>query len=190
MPNPTANVIYELRVTLQGINPPIWRTAQVPSNITLYRLHNILQIVMGWTNSHLHQFEKDGHLFGRPEDFESDEPQPTDDKKARLAAVLLNVGDRIIYKYDFGDCWQHDIILERILPNSQHTELPICLSGERHCPPEDVGGVSGYEDFLEAIFDPTHEDPQPMLEWIGERFQPEEFDSRRINAQLARKSRR
>ena len=181
--------LYELRVGLQEIKPPIWRTFRVPGNIKLFQLHNVLQVIMGWTNSHLHQFEKDGKVYGRPADFERDESPPTDDKKAKLEGVLQKVGDLMVYTYDFGDYWQHDVVLERILFSDQPNKPPVCLDGARHCPPEDVGGVSGYENFLEAIFDSSHEEHQGMLEWAGGYFQPEEFDAAEINATLAGKRR-
>ena len=140
---------------------------------------------MGWNNGHLHLFEKDGISYCRPAHFEPDEVPPIDERKTSLQNVLREVGEQMVYRYDFGDNWEHDIVLEEILASESATEIPICLDGARHSPPEDVGGVSGYEGFLEAIFDPNHEDYQQMLEWAGGRFQPEEFDMQRVNAILA-----
>jgi hypothetical protein len=176
---------YQIKVTLRGIEPPIWRRLRVPGSIRLVRLHEVLQIAMGWSNSHLHLFEKDGVHYCRPSDFDPDEVPPIDESKTSLQSVLREVGEQMVYQYDFGDNWEHDVELEKILTSAGATDSPICLDGARHCPPEDVGGVTGYEEFLEAIFDPTHEDCQQMLEWAGGRFQPEEFDLQAVNAALA-----
>ena len=180
-----SDLTYQIKVTLRGIKPPIWRRLRVPGSIRLVRLHEVLQIAMGWSNSHLHLFEKDGIYYCRPDHFETDEVPPIDESKTSLQNVLREVGQQMVYQYDFGDNWEHDVVLEEILASESATELPICLDGARHCPPEDVGGVSGYEGFLEAIFDPSHEDYQQMLEWAGGRFQPEDFDLQSVNALLA-----
>jgi len=180
-----SDLTYQIKVTLRGIKPPIWRRLRVPRSIRLVRLHEVLQIAMGWSNSHLHLFEKDGIFYCRPAHFRPDEVSPIDESKTSLKNVLREVGQQIVYRYDFGDNWEHAVVLEEILASESATELPICLDGARHCPPEDVGGVSGYEGFLEAIFDSSHEDYQQMLEWAGGRFQPEEFDLQGVNAMLA-----
>ena len=149
--------IYELKVTLVGIDPPVWRRIQAPSTILLRCLHEALQVAMGWTNSHLHQFEKSGKLWGVPGDDEFEDRDVLDESKTPVAAVLRSEGDSMVYVYDFGDDWRHEVVLEKIV-QSEVPMKPICLAGERHCPPEDVGGVSGYQDFLEIIFDPAHEE--------------------------------
>ena len=181
-----SDLTYLIKVTLRGIEPPIWRRLRVPGSIRLVRLHEVLQIAMGWNNGHLHLFEKDGISYCRPALFDLDEVPPIDESKTSLQNVLREVGEQMVYQYDLGDNWEHDVVLEEILVASESaTKLPICLEGARHSPPEDVGGVSGYEGFLEVIFDPSHEDYQQMLEWAGGRFQPEEFDLQGVNAILA-----
>ena len=191
----TQSYAYELRITLQEIRPPIWRLIQVPSGLRLCCLHDVLQTAMGWTDSHLHQFEKDGKNWGAPEHYEDDDIEILDERRTKISAILKALGDSVLYVYDLGDNWRHDVVLEKILPASDTTVRPVCLSGERHCPPEDVGGTSGYEEFLEVIFDPRNEEYEHNVRWAGGpsaltqaagRFQPEEFDANAVNASLLR----
>ncbi len=171
--------IYQLKVTLKYSRPPIWRRLQVASTDTLEDVHVALQIAMGWTNSHLHQFMKDGVCYGIPdEEFPSD---MLDEIDCRLDHVLKKEKDTLIYEYDFGDSWVHEVVLEKILPFKVDVKLPVCLKGSRACPPEDIGGVPGYEMFLEAIADPSHPEYEDMLEWIGGDFDPEQFDFAEVN---------
>ena len=172
----TTPSIYQLKITLIGIEPPIWRRIQVPSTIPLCCLHDTLQAVLGWTDSHLHQFEKDGKVWGDPENDEFGEFDIIDESKTPIARVLKAEGDSMIYVYDFGDDWRHEVLLEKLIPVREVPKTAVCLAGKRRCPPEDVGGVHGYQEFLEAIFDPTHEDHDQFVRWAGSRFQAEEFD--------------
>ena len=190
----TQSHIYELRVTLQEIRPPIWRLVQVPDTLLLCCLHDVLQTVMGWTDSHLHQFEKSGRYWGVPEHYEDGNIDILDERQTRISDVLKAEGDSMVYIYDLGDDWRHEVVLEKILPIPDKTVRPVCLSGERHCPPEDVGGTAGYQEFLEVIFDPRHEEYEHSVRWAGgpsaltqavERFQPEEFDIKAVNANLS-----
>jgi Plasmid pRiA4b ORF-3-like protein len=176
--------IYRLKITLIGIKPPIWRRMQCPASFKLCCLHAAIQIAMGWTDSHLHQWEKDGKNWGVPEWDEFDELDLIDESKTRLADVLQLEGDSIIYAYDFGDNWQHNVVLEKIIPVRDVVKAPICFGGERRCPPEDVGGVSGYEEFLEAIFDPQHENYEQYVRWAGGHF-IDEFDLKAANGALS-----
>ena len=179
--------VYQLKVTLLGIQPPIWRRIQVPNTLLLCCLHDALQAVLGWTDSHLQQFVKDGKYWGDPEFYEDfDDIEITDESRVRVGRVLKAEGDALCYEYDFGDNWQHEVLLEKILPSPAVRPRPTCLGGERHCPPEDVGGVSGYEEFLEAILDPTHEEFESYLAWVGGSFQPEEFDVEAVDEVLSR----
>jgi hypothetical protein len=147
--------LYQLKIVLTGIAPPIWRRIQVPSSIKLCCLHSAFQVVMGWADSHLHQFEQGDKNWGVPEWDEFDEFDLIDETKTQLAKVLKAEGDSMTYQYDFGDDWRHEVVLEKIIPVKDVVNAPICFGGERRCPPEDVGGVPGYEQFLEAIFDPN-----------------------------------
>jgi Plasmid pRiA4b ORF-3-like protein len=177
--------IYQLKITLIGIIPPIWRRIQVPSSIKLCCLHSALQVAMGWTESHLYKFEKNGKNWGVPEWDEFDKFNLTNESKAQLARVLVSEGESMIYQYDFGDDWRHEVVLEKILPAESPLKHPICLSGERRCPPENVGGVHGYENFLQIIFDPKHEEYEPMVRWAGGHF-VDEFDLKAVNETLTR----
>lgn len=186
MPSPKPQPsIYRLKVTLTEIDPQIWRRIEVPSTILLCCLHDALQAVMGWTNSHLHQFERDEKYWGVPEWDEFNELNLIPESKTQLAKILRSEGDSMIYEYDYGDNWRHEILLEKILPAEALSSRPVCLAGERRCPPEDVGGVSGYEEFLEAIFDPTHEEYEHYVGWAGGHF-IDEFDLKGVNETLSR----
>ena len=144
--------IYDLKITLLGIEPPIWRRIQVPSTLLLCCLHDAFQAVMGWTDSHLHQFEKDVKNWGVPENDEFGDLELIDEGKVPVGRVLKTEGDSMVYLYDFGDSWRHEVVLEKIVPVDAPPPNPVCLDGKRRCPPEDVGGVSGYQEFLEVIF--------------------------------------
>lgn len=163
-----------MRISLDGIAPPIWRRVIVPASATLRRVHGIIQKSMGWTNSHLHMFEIDGRQLGRPD------PDGTmyleDDARWRLHEFLVTPGDTLAYEYDFGDSWRHTLLLEAILEPIEGTATARCIAGARACPPDDCGGAPGYQDFLEAILDPFHPEHRNLREWIGGDFHPEAFD--------------
>jgi hypothetical protein len=177
--------IYQFKITLIGIDPPIWRRIQVPSTILLCCLHDAFQAVLGWTDSHLHRFEKDGKTWGVTGYDDFDELDLIDEGKTTLAKVLKTEGDSMIYVYDFGDNWRHEVVLEKIVPSDAQTK-PVCLAGERRCPPEDVGGVSGYQEFLEVIFEPGHDDFTNFRGWAGGKFHAEEFSLNAVNKILSR----
>jgi Plasmid pRiA4b ORF-3-like protein len=186
MPIPQAPApVYELKITLPGIDPPIWRRIQVPSAMLLCCLHDAIQVVMGWTDSHLHQFEKDGKNWGVTETVEFGELDLIDESRVPVAEVLQAEGDSMLYVYDFGDNWRHEIVLENILPPETRTK-PVCLAGQRRCPPEDVGGTSGYEEFLEVIFQPGHEEFEHYRAWAENPVHAEEFDLEAVNAKLSK----
>lgn len=176
---PTGGAVYRLKVTLRGTKPPIWRRFLVPGGITLKRFHDALQAVMGWTDSHLHQFEARGILYGT-----SDREfgfQRVSEGRTTLDQVLRRPRDRMGYEYDFGDSWEHNIVLEEILPPQPDGCYPVILAGKRACPPEDVGGIPGYSRLLEALANPRHPEHREMLEWVGGAFDPERFDPREAN---------
>lgn len=185
MPKKPPSSVYQLKIVLTGITPPIWRRIQIPSSIKLCCLHSALQVVMGWTDSHLHQFEKDGKNWGVPEWDEFDEFDLIDEDQTKLAKVLKAEGDSMVYQYDFGDDWRHDVVLENIISVNSAVNTPICFGGERRCPPEDVGGVHGYQEFLDVILDPTHKEYEQYVRWAGGHF-IDEFDLRAVNETLSR----
>ena len=178
--------VYQFKVTLRNIHPPIWRRILVWEDATLAQLHRVLQMVMGWEDCHLHEFQISGKIYAVPD--LDDEREITDVKRTRIRDVIQHVGTEFEYVYDLGDYWQHDLLLEAILQPAPGTLYPRCIAGERNCPPEDVGGSGGYEDYLEALADPEHEDHEDMIEWRGP-FDPEAFSVEKINQQLEKKFR-
>jgi hypothetical protein len=175
--------IYQIKVTLRDSQPPIWRRIQVRSDITLAKLHKVLQRVMGWEDAHLHQFVIEGEYYGVPN--QEEEPRRTkDERKYRLNEVIPGEGWQFRYNYDFGDDWQHTLVVEKILPLQEGVRHPVCLAGARACPPEDVGGLPGYEDFLEALRDPQRPEHDEYREWIGGPFDSEAFDLDAANRKL------
>ena len=181
---PSEKAVYQLKVTLDHSKPPIWRRVLVPENITLYQLHEILQRVMGWMDCHLHMFTIGGQIYGDPADDEFDELGTKNETRYRLNQLGLREKARFSYEYDFGDGWEHTLLVEKILPAEKGVHYPVCVTGKRACPPEDVGGIWGYEDFLIAIADPGHEEHDEYLQWIGSDFAPEAFDVEAVNEAL------
>jgi hypothetical protein len=184
--------IYQIKVTLLGITPPIWRRLLVPASLTLEHLHHVLQFAMGWSNCHLHDFRIGGQRFAEPD---ADDPiagpgATTDEASVRLSRVLGNAGTTAVYTYDFGDGWEHEIVVEKILAPEAGRVYPMCVGGKRHCPPEDCCGVPGYTDLLKAIADPEHNQDNLLLMWLGGRFDPEEFSVDAVNRLLAPSLRR
>jgi Plasmid pRiA4b ORF-3-like protein len=179
-----STTIYQIKVTLEGSKPPIWRRLLVPANLTLGDLHYIIQIAMGWTDSHLHQFIIGEKYYGVPH-FEMDlDLEMIDEEKVKLAKVIPGEKFKFRYEYDFGDSWTHLVLVEKVLAAEPGKPYPICVTGKRHCPPEDCGGVWGYADFVEAMANPKHPEHKNMKEWYGEDFDPEGFDLDEINQML------
>lgn len=176
---------YRLKVTLRGSRPSIWRRVEVDAEVTLAQLHDILQIVMGWTNSHLHQFRCGSTYYGPPDS----EMECENERRVRLHAVLRRPKDRMIYEYDFGDGWEHDLLLETIGEAGVEKAPVRVLAGKGACPPEDVGGIGGYYRFLEAIQDPKDPEHAEMREWGGD-FDPDAFEIDAINKYFQRRSRK
>ncbi len=178
--------VYRLKVTLDGIRPPIWRRIQVREDVTLFKLHKILQAVMGWEDYHLHQFIVGDEYYTIPS---PDDPWPMEtknEKRARLFQVVCAEKDRFIYEYDFGDSWYHNILVEKIFRPEEELKHPVCLVGRRATPPEDCGGIGGYDEFLKAVLDPKHPDHEDMLDWAEGEFDPERFNKEEINRLLSR----
>jgi Plasmid pRiA4b ORF-3-like protein len=181
--------LYQLKVTLQEIQPPIWRRILVWEDATLAQLHHILLIVMGWEDCHLHQFEIGRRIYSVPDpDDDLYERKVIDENQVRLREVVPRVGTQFEYLYDFGDSWRHELLLEAIVLPDLGAEYPRCLAGERRTPPEDVGGSPGYEDYLEAMADPEHKEHENVLRWRGP-FDPEAFSLTAVNQQLQKKFR-
>lgn len=183
MPIKTSN-IYQFKITLKDTKPKIWRRIQVSEKYNFWDLHVAIQDAMGWLDCHLHQFEiinpKTGgkELIGIPDDegFED----VISEKTVKIAKYFLSPKDKASYEYDFGDGWEHEIILEKILPAIAETQYPQCIAGERACPPEDCGGVWGYENLLEIIANPNHEEYKERIEWLEDNFDPVDFDPKLV----------
>jgi hypothetical protein len=178
-----SKTIYQLKITLRDIKPPIWRRVQVESSTKLSQLHLIIQAAMGWYNCHLHSFSIDGIEYGKPEPNYGLELR--DENKAKLANLIKQEKAKFFYTYDFGDSWEHLILVEKILPKESKVSYPLCIKAKRACPPEDCGGAWGYIEFLEAIQDPQHPEYENFQEWIGENFDSEFYDLQEINQRLA-----
>lgn len=178
----TTPLTYQLKITLQGLRPPIWRRVLVAGDTTLARLHDIIQIVMGWTDSHMHAFEIQGAAYSLPEI--AGELDFKDSRRVKLSQFITGEKFTFRYDYDFGDSWEHQILVEKILPPDPAQPLPVCLKGVRAGPPEDVGGVWGYVQFLEAISDPQHPEHADYVAWIDGDFDPAAFDLAAVNRRL------
>ena len=181
--NPPA--IYQIKVTLKETDPLIWRRILVPSNITLHRLHLILQEVMGWTNSHLYRFMVDKNEYSTPDpENYFDELDCIDSRRTKLDFVVTAKGDKFSYEYDFGDGWEHKLIVEGISEPIAGNSYPVCVKGERNCPPEDCGGPYGFKRLLGIIANPEHAEYREMIEWLGSGYQPAFFSAEEVNRHL------
>ena len=174
---------YQLKVTLRHTKPPIWRRLEVRGDTTLGHLHDVLQVAMGWTDSHLHQFVVDGAIYGTPDpDWDVD---VKNEARVRLDEVLRKPKDALVYEYDFGDGWEHTVVLEKVLPREPgRHRYPVVTAGRRACPPEDCGGVHGFYRMLEILGDPAHPEHEEMLEWTGDEYDPTHFDRDETNRVL------
>ncbi len=178
--------VYRFKISLQGTDPVIWRRIET-KELTLEKLHELIQTAMGWTNSHLHQFEVAGTRYVHPQfmmgDF--DDSGAIDYSGIRIGDLVSKHGSglRMGYEYDFGDGWQHDVVLEKVTESEAGTKYPRCIDGERACPPEDVGGVYGFADYVEAITNPNHGQHDELLEWHGP-FDPAQFDAAKATRRM------
>ncbi len=176
--------IFELTVALRHVEPRIWRRLRIPGNTTLLAFHKVLQKVMGWTDSHMHLFRAGGIEYG---ELDPELPEIRTEKNVHLGSLLLRPGDRLVYEYDFGDSWEHDIELVRTLPPDPGPgKYPFVVEGARACPPEDCGGVSGYEGLLRVLGDPRDPEHEHTVLWVGGSFDPEAFDAQTINRKFHR----
>jgi|SRR5580704_3023197 hypothetical protein len=183
MPVPPGQPVVQLRVTLKQITPTIWRRLLVPGSVRLSKLHLMLQAAMGWTDSHLHDFRIGDTVYGTQiDDYPDDEMNEND----VTVVEVLREQRRFVYQYDFGDSWEHEIVVEARWSSPVGLKFGVCLDGQNACPPEDCGGCPGYADFVEAVADPNHEDHERCLRWVGGSFDPTAFDLAAANAALQR----
>lgn len=180
--------IYQIKITLAGSKPPIWRRVLVSAETTLDELHRIIQTAMGWEDYHLHAFDIDGERYAAPVPDDASllaELGIKSSLRAKLSALVDGAGKRFKYEYDFGDGWLHNIVVEQVRPADPEQSLPVCIAGRRACPPEDAGGVSGYAKLLKAIADPEHDDHVFYTDWVGGMFDPDALDLEAVNRRLA-----
>ena len=172
--------VARLRITLQEVEPVVWRRIDVPLSSTLLALHDYIQFAFLWTDSHLFEFEIGGRRYGQPEyDVDGDE------KLYKAASIRLKTVhdrgiERFLYVYDFGDDWRHDIVIEAVRDGERDVDYPAFVEGERRGPPEDVGGGTGFMEFLEAMLIPLHEEHESVVRWYGKRFEPDDIDELRV----------
>jgi len=188
------NRFYCLKITLIDTHRPVWRRFVVPSNIRLDDFHDVLQTIMGWTNSHLHSFEGGAYEAGNvrkgeqsyaPAEWIEDWDDSLPEEEYSLEMLLSEKGAKIRYRYDFGDNWDHDILLEN--PNYDDPSQPapiFCIKGVGACPPEDCGSTSGFEEFCEVMANPKHPEYKEAKEWYGGKYDPEHFDLDGVNEEL------
>jgi hypothetical protein len=181
--------VYELRLELCDIKPRIWRRIRVPGDMDLGRLSDVLSSAMGWSSSHLHEFIAGGVRIGdsKVDDFDDfdDIPHVIEERQVKLGDLVSEVGERLFYVYDLGDEWRHEICVERVVGDPEASRRPVCLDGQRACPPEDCGGIPGYEHLLEALGDRSHPDHIELLHWIGSSFDAEAFSVAEANRRLS-----
>jgi hypothetical protein len=175
--------IYQLKITLSDITPPVWRRVLVPGGYTLDRVHRVFQYAMGWQDAHLHSFDIEGQQYGEPDPV--GELVLRDEMDVRLDAVA-GKGEVFRYTYDFGDWWEHEVTVEDVFAAEPDERYPMCVAGEQACPPEDVGGALGYGELLEALADPDHPEHDEMRTWLGRAFDPDEFDPSQVTTLLRR----
>lgn len=180
-------MLLQLRIPLLGVEPAVWRQVLVPESITLPKLHQVIQAAMGWQNSHLHEFEINGVCYGQPDpEWYQGSGAVKSESGVRLGQCLRNLSS-FTYVYDFGDDWHHLVHIEERVRPDQPLLKPMCLAGEGACPPEDVGGVPGYQHFLSVMQDPSNLEHDDFCAWLGAKvFDPGLFDLKQANARLGR----
>jgi len=187
--------VHHLKLTLKNIKPPIWREFLVPSDIRLDRLHEVIQIVMGWEDCHLHEFSNGvrgpgGLIFGPPAEPGFDlpgmgGPPIRAEKKATLLDLAPVKGSKFRYWYDFGDDWYHDAVVKAVAEPKPGVVVPLCIKAAGACPPEDCGGPWGYANLLAVLRDPKHEEYEELSEWVGDDWDPGHYDIAAVNEDLA-----
>lgn len=178
--------IYQLKVSMMYSNPPIWRRILIDPDTLLSELHLILQTTMGWTNAHLHQFTHQEKEYSPHDPYNDDwdEMRNVDYTRVMLSDLLIKEKDEMQYVYDYGDWWEHQVLLEEIIDLDRKAFYPSCTGGENACPPEDCGGPGGYQELLAVMSDPTHAEYDEWMEWLEEGFDPKHFDIQEVNEML------
>ncbi len=171
--------VYQFKISLKGVKPSIWRRIQVPETYTFWDLHTAIQDAMGWFDSHLHLFNILNPRTGQKEEIgipdEDGELDFLTGWEIPISSYFSLKNKKADYDYDFGDNWEHNLLLEKIIARDPDQKYPLCMAGERACPPEDCGGIWGYEDLLKIMKDPSHDEHDRMMEWLDSNFDPERF---------------
>jgi Plasmid pRiA4b ORF-3-like protein len=183
---PAPSSIYQLKITLKDSAPPIWRRVQVSGATPLPVLHVVFQLAMGWEGEHLHQYVAGRTVYTEPMPGEDnfDLFETKDERRVRLSQIAPVEGARFSYQYDFGDSWDHAVLVERAMEPEEGARYPRCLAGRRACPPEDCGGMWGYYDLLETLAGPNSADRQEIIEWLGGEYDPAAFSVDEVNKRL------
>jgi hypothetical protein len=172
----TKGNVYQLKVTLRSVRPPVWRRLLILDSTDLERLHLIIQDTVGWLNAHMYEFQVGNARFQHSASRELGFTPTRKASSVTLGQVAPPVGRRFVYWYDFGDDWFHDIIIEKILRAEPGAIYPRCVAGRRACPPEDCGGPWGYANLVDALADPKHPEHAELVDWLGGEFDPNAFD--------------
>lgn len=183
MKNNTLPVI-QLKITLCGTNPAVWRRILIPESITFSDLHHVIQISMGWTNSHYFEFTVGDYEIGYLNEKFDQSESLADANRVTADTLLTKKGMQFAYLYDFGDHWEHTVEVEKFMPGDTGQVYPVCLEGSLNCPPEDCGGIPGYYNLLEILKDKKHPEYSEMKTWVGRGYNPEKFDLEKINKML------
>jgi hypothetical protein len=173
-----------IKINIKDIDPPIWRELIIKDDISFQKLHETIQLSFGWTNSHLWQFEIDNRIIVSPQDPDFEDEERDISVENSISELFYVKGQKISYIYDMGDYWEHEIELKKKLNKNEHPQCPYCVNGKRNCPPEDCGGVPGYEELREVLSDTSHPEYEDRVEWLGEIYDFEYFDLKEINAML------
>lgn len=181
----TSSKILTIKITLRESQPKIWRRFQIADDMTLGKLHDVIQIVMGWQDCHLHEFEQGKKTYRKPYPDEDDYGTPSiNEDQVSVGELLRRKKQKLIYNYDMGDYWEHALQVENISEPESKQFYPNCIEGALACPPEDCGGTWGYQNMLAALADPNHEEHETFVEWRGPDFDAEEFNLKGINEVL------
>lgn len=181
---PGAHSALRLRIQLEDVDPAVWRRLLVPGTVKVAKLGQMLVVAMGWNNSHLHAFRVGDTSYGMQDDDDDDFPDDEIDEQSVTVLQALREHQTFTFDYDFGDGWEHEVVIEELIRSDSGLKFAVCLDGERACPPDDVGGPGGYAAFLEAVADTDHDEHADFLEWVGGSFDPAEFDVANANALL------